>query len=543
MKEMSRLAWSKWLSLLLRMLINKTFSNTSSARMTRAGIRRNLETPSSPLARPRPKPRRKHPAFRALANHPDAPSAEDNAPLENDYFNARKRKEWAAQVKSMAAQVSPLASAVASESARRLSLTPTQHSRGGAMYRFRTVVTSDSQLPTSTAQPSAAPPSVVAGPTQKTPAQAAPPAQTLLAAGNVPRTTAPTRQTSSRTAAPAQNPLARDIAPSVAAPAQNTPPNTNSSSITNMSNHTGTLGDLLHRQLTGDYANYMVNNELHMSEGQRRALEQYIREMGYRRLSDMTCLVFRTACQEIIASGREDPPETEEDENEEDEEAEDEEEEEDKEEEDESEVDRGFDHNNFRKGPRFDDDDDEDGGALQERLKVSDMGKRLRGYARQAKPMPPVEEDVFSSAPSASLSILSQQLRDMGAEITPTESEVTGSNYSEKATDSEQEDEDEEGDEDVRGQGATARKQKPKRGRPCREVTEMALSEGERHANNIDAIALYFDMDPSQVKQLANPKEARDVGNLWNFFQTWRKLVDPPNEEESSMCFLFLLVF
>ena len=44
------------------------------------------------------------------------------------------------------------------------------------------------------------------------------------------------------------------------------------------------------------------------------------------------------------------------------------------------------------------------------------------------------------------------------------------------------------------------------------------------------------------LQALVDFKSSRDGGNVWNDFQTWRKLMDPPTKEESS-AFHFKLLF
>jgi len=58
------------------------------------------------------------------------------------------------------------------------------------------------------------------------------------------------------------------------------------------------------------------------------------------------------------------------------------------------------------------------------------MGGASKSRAREIVSKPKVSEDIFYMAPSARPTTLSDHLRQMGAEITPTESDVTGSNYS-----------------------------------------------------------------------------------------------------------------
>jgi len=58
------------------------------------------------------------------------------------------------------------------------------------------------------------------------------------------------------------------------------------------------------------------------------------------------------------------------------------------------------------------------------------MGGASKSHAREIVSKPKVSKDIFYVAPSTCPTTLSDHLRQMGAEITPTESDVTGSNYS-----------------------------------------------------------------------------------------------------------------
>jgi hypothetical protein len=137
--------------------------------------------------------------------------------------------------------------------------------------------------------------------------------------------------------------------------------------------------------------------------------------------------------------------------------------------------------------------------------------------------------------------MLSQQLRQMGAKITPTENDITGSNYFDDAVD----DQYEEDDNDFIGEGETVANgpsgKEKRKGRPCRELREIARHEGDRHEQNLRGLATRFNVSMNQVRHLAlvTFKGSRDAGNIWNDFQTWRKLVDPPSEEESGTFFCF----
>jgi hypothetical protein len=73
-----------------------------------------------------------NPLFKALKDHPEAPS-------DDDVFHYGKQKDWARKVKEIGSRRSPLVSAAASEGARRLSVTPTQPPIGASKGNLRSV--------------------------------------------------------------------------------------------------------------------------------------------------------------------------------------------------------------------------------------------------------------------------------------------------------------------------------------------------------------------------------------------------------------------
>ena len=150
------------------------------------------------------------------------------------------------------------------------------------------------------------------------------------------------------------------------------------------------------------------------------------------------------------------------------------------------------------------------------------------------------EEDVFSSAPSAHPSTLSHILCQMGAEITPTESDVTQSNYSE-GMNKDVEEEAEEDDQDFIGdvesdEPRPANHSKTKRGKYPHILREVSRHEGDCHFNAIEAISVWWNVPVATVCRLAlvSPLQTRDAGNTWNTFQTWHRLVDPVRPGESG---------
>jgi len=129
----------------------------------------------------------------------------------------------------------------------------------------------------------------------------------------------------------------------------------------------------------------------------------------------------------------------------------------------------------------------------------------------------------------------------MGAEITPTESDVTGSNYSE-GMNKDVEQGDEEDDQDFIGdvesdEQGPSNHSKTKRGKYPRVLREVSRHEGDRHFNAIEAISVRWNVPVATVRRLAlvSPPQTRDAGNTWNTFQTWHRLVDPVRPGESGM--------
>lgn len=89
------------------------------------------------------------------------------------------------------------------------------------------------------------------------------------------------------------------------------------------------------------------------------------------------------------------------------------------------------------------------------------------------------DDNIFSSTPSACPSTLSETLYQMGAEVTPTESELTRSNYSDAHKDHE-----ERGDvtSDVKNiEEGPSGKRKAKRCRLPHELIDISRHEGDCH--------------------------------------------------------------
>jgi flagellar motor protein MotB len=241
--------------------------------------------------------------------------------------------------------------------------------------------------------------------------------------------------------------------------------------------------------------------------------------------------------------------EEQEQEQEQEQEEEEEEEEEEKEEEEEEEEEEGKEHDHFglidfTKDRRFEDDRDNDGSAFQERLRVRDMGAASKARPREIVSKPQVSEDIFYAAPSACPTTLSDHLRQMGADITPTESDITGSNYSDHIVDDEDGggygDADFVGDPETNDQGLSGKekgkkKTKGKTSRFPRELREIARHLGDNLFNNIQYLTHRFNVSFEDVKHLAmiDIKYSRD-GNTWNDFQTWMKIKDPLRNGESG---------
>ncbi len=440
-------------------------------------------------------------------------------------------------MKKIASQRSPVTFAAAGEGSRRLSLTPTQPPR--------------QQL--SAASQTSSVRKTVEAPTI---GYVAPPIE-HPSAGQTARDTTPTTTTGGIGARTQDDPNVEALATSGVAV-----PNEGPSGV-----------DLTTRQCDGTFVRFVVER-YRFTDCQLRALLDYVRSLGHRNPSSMTRAAFMMACDVIRLGGgiapevtdeedegdgvgegemegkdgqednhdQEDNQGQEHNQEEEEEEAEEEEAEEEEEEEEEEEAEedetQGFDNNDFVKGRRFEDDEDGNGGPFHQRLKVSDMGALSRSYSKEDTPRPQVAEDIFSVAPSVAPSTLSKHLRQMGAEITPTESELTGSNYSDNAIEDEYEEDDEDfiGDPEIVDNATSGKKGKAPR--PCRELREIARHEGDRHEQSLRALAARFNTSVNQVRHLAlvEFKSSRDGGNIWNDFQTWRKLVDPPSKEESSAC-------
>ena len=274
----------------------------------------------------------------------------------------------------------------------------------------------------------------------------------------------------------------------------------------------------------------------------------------------MTRAAFSAVCDDVARGPREDPDEDEEQEEEEErpdnrEEEHDEEEEEieerheeegegedeEEEQEEEEEENPGYDDNDFAKHPHSEEDEDGDDTGFKERLYVRDMDPTPRGVFIR----PAMANDIFSSAPTAHPSKLSQRL-GKSAPATPTESDLSGSNYSEKNHVSDRAEEPyEENEEDFVGEGDSPNKARSGRGRatgrkPCWDLREISRHIVDRHAEAVRGVAQRFGVSESVVRTLGLEefKPSRDAGNSWNDFQTWRKLVDPLRQGESGM-FLF----
>jgi hypothetical protein len=156
------------------------------------------------------------------------------------------------------------------------------------------------------------------------------------------------------------------------------------------------------------------------------------------------------------------------------------------------------------------------------------MGTGSKTCAREVISKPKVSEDIFYVAPSARPTALSEHLRHMGADITPTESDITGSNYSDHvAVD---EDGGGYGDADFVGDPETNDKDVPRKekgkgktkgttSRFPQELREIARHLGDNLFNNIDYLLHRFAVSVEDVKHLAmiDIKSSKD-GNSWNDF-------------------------
>ena len=304
-------------------------------------------------------------------------------------------------------------------------------------------------------------------------------------------------------------------------------------------------------------------------------INEHIHRYGHLGPATMTRAAFSAVCDAVASGPREDPDEDEEqlensegeDEEQEEEgqlenaEEEDEEQDEEREEEREEEQERereeereeeqeeedeheeeqedpGYDDNDFAKDPHSEEDEDGDDAGFKERLYVRDMDPTPKGVFIR----PEMSNDIFFSAPTARPSKLSQRLAELGP-LTPTESDISGSNYSENNPISEDTPY-EENEEDFVGEGESPKEARSGRGRtrgrkPCRELREISRHIVDRHAQAVREVATQFNVPESMVRTLGMEefKPSRDTGNTWNDYQTWKKLVDPLREGESGMFF------
>ena len=263
--------------------------------------------------------------------------------------------------------------------------------------------------------------------------------------------------------------------------------------------------------------------ELHgFNKEQARQLLQHIQGLGHSSPLTMEHASFISACAFIS----EDQDKDKEGEEEEEEEEEDEEDEEDKE-------NQVYDKDEFPKDCHFDNDGDSDNRGFQEHLLVCDMDP-----SREVD-----KEDIFSSAPSTCPSTLSETLCQIGAEITPTESELTWSNYSKDVNKDEEENE-EDFISDVEGEEEDpSGNEKTKRGKYPYALRDILRHEGNCYFMAVKAISVWWGASVSTVQHLAliSPKQTRDAGNHWNMFQTWHRLVDPVRLDESGKSFDVLI--
>jgi hypothetical protein len=468
-----------------------------------------------------------NPLAKALKHHPDAPT-------EDEVFHYGKQKDWARKLRTFSSQRSPIAAAAASEGARRLSVTPTQPPIGASMGKSSATATSQQQQSISGVD-------------------AASQATSIPSLRVQPMLSSQYPSTGQDDERPAS---------------------------------------LRNRLCDKAFVQYTIG-EYGFTHSQMRQLLEYIRDVGHRDPSTMSCTEFIMACDVINPRGRarraaeedenededvgdesnevgerqkgkgkevdeqqeqeeqeleqqERPAEEEEQEEEEEEEQEEEqrqeqaeqEQEEQEQEEQEQEEQPTFNDHDFPKTRRFQDDEDDDVGAFQGRLLVRDMGAQSRTHLREGMPRPETAKDVFSAAPTSEPSKLSKTLYQMGmVTTTPSESEISGSNYS----DDNRDDQYEKNVDDIISDAESATgKEKSKGRKPCRELKEVARHEGDRHEKKLRALAAQFNTSVNQVRQLAlvSSKVSRDASNAWNDFQTWRKLVDPPRDNETSM-FIF----
>ena len=485
---------------ILNLITEWTYSN--AVRATRSNTRNNapsskaLGAPSNmapPAPLPRPKPRPLTPLEKSLKLHPDAPKAGD--------FHYGKQRDWDRRVKAVTQQMSPVAAAAAREGHTRHSLTPTQRPIGRSHGRLDAEDES--------------------GHRHNSREEATPRATASIALA-VRRSPGPAERTNAQPHSAVAGAL-KSINPREARLAQDSAP------------------QLCDRA----FAEHIVQAYGFEVEQVRRLLH-HIRTLGHRSPVTMDRASFMRACafisneddEEQEQEEEEQEQEQEEEQEEQEEEQEEQEQEEEQEEEEEEEENRIYDKNEFLKHHHFDDDGDNDNGGMQERLLVRDMGPS-KEVSDEDIPSPHPLNDIFTCPPSARPSTLSQTLHEMGVEITPTESDVTRSNYSEDAKEDEEDDEDDfigdiEGEEEgPSGNGKT------RRGKYPHDLIEVSRHEGDCHFNAVKGISIRWGVPRSTVRRLAlvSPKQTRDAGNVWNTFQTWHRLVDPvkPNESGKSM--------
>jgi len=159
-----------------------------------------------------------------------------------------------------------------------------------------------------------------------------------------------------------------------------------------------------------------------------------------------------------------------------------------------------------------------------------------------------MSEDIFYTAPPTTLS---EHLRQMGVDITPTESEVTGSNYSDHVVGNKDGggygDIDFVGDPETNDQGLSGKEKgkgqtKGRNSRFPQDLREIARHIGDNLFNNMQYLLHRFGVSVEDVKHLAmiDLKFSRD-GNTWNDFQTWMKIKDPLRKGESGMFFILTI--
>jgi len=444
--------------------------------------------PPAPL--PRPKPQPLTPLEKLLMLHPDAPKAGN--------FHYGKQRDWDRRVKAVTQQMSPVAAAAARKGHTRHSLIPTQRPIGCSHGRLDAKDESGHRHNSR----------------EET----------------TPRATVSIAPIVHRSPGPAERPNAQ-------------PHSTVTGALKSINPWEARLAqDSVLQLCDRAFAEHIVQVYRFKVE-QVRQLLHHIRTLGHRSPVTMDHASFMRACAFISNKDDEEQEQKEEEQKQEKEEEEQEQEQEKEqkqkqeqekkqEQEEEEEKNQIYDKNEFLKHHHFNDDGDNNNGEMQERLLVHDMGSS-KEVSDKDIPSPHPLNDIFICPPSACPSTLSQTLREIGVEITPTESDVTHSNYSEDAK--KDNEDDFIGDVKSEEEGPSGN-EKTRRGKYPHDLIKVLRHEGDCHFNAVEGISIRWGIPCSTVCHLAliSPKQTRDVGNVWNTFQTWHRLVDLVKRNESG---------